>query len=755
MKRYIGKYLMLLGGLLALAPMSGCKLDDPEIPVEELYLRNFIKQYGLIDPTQDFSSAVQSSVTLNIPGKASVVNVYAQTGEDFYRVGCFADLEGTVKLPVDISEATTSILVDVDGVRYYAEPGGTIDVKSGSSVVRSRAGSYNSVPASYDVKSLWIDPTEWTEVTKKNGETEESYSSRQVIFIGSDGEISSTENSEDRDNSNSSIYKVPGNSVVDGCFNVAVSAHIGANLLGYKNSKTTLGDNKSAEANKKNPGEVGHTINGSNVQFLIKNNDDALAAYRFVFRTAAKNNAKVRVVLLGQHTTGGDDNGVYVFMDSGNLEIEGDDKGSTNTADEDKYTEWELRTELLPRGYYELIIIGVDSEPNFDGEQTCGNWGFMTMKRIKTAKDMRWILACEDLGTTDDFDFNDVVFSIEAVNTNTAAMKLGVVQWQVVENPDDGTVLHPAKAPASRVEGNSEYKTRVRVEALAAGGTLPIWLHFREEEGDGKGTDYIVCPNYNDGYRGCLKEVSQIAATEVTNEESGANYLTCSEWHRWFDNEKSSKNMLNTGTTTHSSITRSVTFYTKNVFSMENFCYLKFVTDQVVDGLPYYFDEDVNLDPWAKKVLQWDWQQKHSQDVTFGFFLTVYHPVVGSSSSSINSQIEASKKGEGHIIGKSLEGLPPQMFLIPDCDPLKDSGYIGEEYGWKWPCERVDITEVYPNFKSWVADAKGYYGINWFMLPQPGIVDNDRKLYPRNPEDQKKYVPFSLSSTTTDNTTEN
>lgn len=711
MNRYMTKYFALSGALLLLAALSGCQLDDPGIPSEELYIRNFIKQYGLVDPSQDFSSAVQTTVTLEFPAKASLVNVYAQMGDDFYRVGCFANLQGTVKLPLDVSEATETLMVDVDGVRYYTVPGGVLTVKSVNDASNPASRAVRTM-GDDEIKSLWIDPANWAAVTSTNGETSDSYAPRQQIEIKEGGVLGGA------------VKNVSGVNY----FNVATSAHIGANLNGDKSHKTTLGDNESAT----NPGEVANTYDGANVRFLIKNSDDALSAYRFVFRTAARNDAKVRVVLLGQHKNGSNDDGVYIFMDSHNLAVDGAiaHKDVLNTSTKDKYTEWELRTELMPRGYYELIIMGVESEANFDGDRTCGNWGYMWMERIKTAKDMKWILACEDLGTTDDFDFNDVVLSIEAVNTNMAAVKLGLIQWQVVDNTGHGgTVIRPASLPSRAGEGDADkFTTQVRVQALASGGMLPIWLHFREEEGNGTGTDYLVCPAYDDGMRGCLKEVSTIADAEVAAESSNATLSGCSEWHRWFG-ISSSAVMLNTGTHAHINNPASVTFYTKNVFTLENFCYLKFVTDSP-EGLPYYFDEDTDLDPWAKKVLQWKWQQEHSQEVTFGFFITVYEPVVGGSQS--------------HIISKSIEGLPPQMFLIPDCSPMRDAGKSGDDNGWQWPYERVDITWVYPNFTSWVQDAYGYSGINWFMLPKSGAGPYD--LYPRDKASQEALTPVDPST---------
>lgn len=728
MKRYIGKYLILLGGLLALAPMSGCKLDDPEIPVEELYLRNFIKQYGLIDPTQDFSSAKQVSVTLNLPDEAKVVNIYAKVGDEYYRVGCFAELSGKVTLPVDVSKATETVMVDVDGVRYYTEPNGTVDVKKGE--VRSRALPGESDNAA--LTNLWID--NWTTATANNGETGRTYTNGPRTILGiKDGKLTGD--------------------LVDGYIDVRTAAHVGKNLENENITDfTRLGEKASGAGNADlgdwcfNDCEVGNTQKGTNIHFRIKNDDDTLSSYKFTFRTASCNDAQVRAVIIGKSTVDGK-TGVDVYMDSKALKVESNYKGSGtgtyNTATNDEYTEWEVRTDLMPKGEYQLIIMGVDaSENTVIKRQHCGNWGFMKIERLKTTRDMRWILACEDLGTTDDFDFNDVVFSIEAVNTNSAALNLGVAQWQVVENPNDnGFVLNPTNSTGtqtnapSRADSDNTNTTLVKVTALAAGGTLPIWLHFREADGK----DYIVSPSYGSGNRECMKEAtagqaSQELAKENNNEEM---YSHCNEWHRWFDITdlkdteeyydgkdvaKLSSIMLNTGFNKYSP-GRSVTFTTSNVFSLEKFCYIQYGTGGKGPHIPEGTDE------WAKKVLEWQWQQENAQEVTFGFFLTVYKPIVGDND---NDGTKA------HLISKGLEGLPPQMFLIPDCDALYSTGYL-DAGGWKWPCERINITRAYPNFRAWVENKDATAGSNWFMMPAPGIVDKDWLLFPRVNPDKFPY----------------
>ncbi len=78
------------------------------------------------------------------------------------------------------------------------------------------------------------------------------------------------------------------------------------------------------------------------------------------------------------------------------------------------------------------------------------------------------------------------------------------------------------------------------------------------------------------------------------------------------------------------------------------------------------------------------------------------------------------------------------MFLITDCVRSWNSGYVYDKHGWKWPCERVDITTVYPNFQTWVQDK--FSGSHWFLFPKAGIVTSDGLLYPRDPDEYDKVV---------------
>lgn len=131
-----------------------------------------------------------------------------------------------------------------------------------------------------------------------------------------------------------------------------------------------------------------------------------------------------------------------------------------------------------------------------------------------------WLLAVEDLGVTDDFDFNDIIIGISAVTTNDVSEEARKV----------GDAL------------NGQYN-KVTFKALAAGGTLSTYVYYG---------DVLLYP---DGH------------------EDRA------EWHKWFGNGSySHTTMINTNAAGADNLTGAkCTVYfgskdgSKYIFSLEKF----------------------------------------------------------------------------------------------------------------------------------------------------------------------------------------
>lgn len=276
--------------------------------------------------------------------------------------------------------------------------------------------------------------------------------------------------------------------------------------------------------------------------------------------------------------------------------------------------------------------------------------------RSATYEDMAWIIAGEDLGSTDDMDFNDIVFRFESVAVNYKG-GLETTDWQVVDEDEwiDITKDKSQQAKSRDVEDDLKLQgKRLRITALASGGTLPLWLHYRLDDT----YDYVI--GYNEG-----------SDYMVLSSTIGDDQAQRFEWHRWFGFDRNDI-MINTGTPSSSPTLATgdgeargvVTIFVDKDFTVEEYCYVDY------DG-----------DKTGPINESWEWMTVDYKDINIkGFYITVGSHLLENCRTALY---------------KSFPGAAPQMFLIPDAGP---DGTL-----WHWPSERTDIAYVYPDFRKWVA----------------------------------------------------
>lgn len=135
------KHLILLTTTaVAASSLYSCKEEPYMITAEEEYTRNFIKEFGLIDPNQDWNLAEGSTVTVKAGNTPAEVKAYMKVDNTYYLVANLKDVAGDVKIPFDMPEGTTDIMVKINGTRYYTSPGGTVDPSNVASRVLNTAG---------------------------------------------------------------------------------------------------------------------------------------------------------------------------------------------------------------------------------------------------------------------------------------------------------------------------------------------------------------------------------------------------------------------------------------------------------------------------------------------------------------------------------------------------------------------------------------------------------------------------------------
>lgn len=173
------KHLILLTTTaVAASSLSSCKEEPYIITAEEEYTRNFIKEFGLIDPKQDWNLAEGSNVTVKVGSTPAEVKAYMKVDNTYYLVANLKDVAGDVKIPFDMPEGTTDIMVKINGKRYYTTPGGTVDPNNVASRTLNTAGgpgvTIKLLPDDREdggVNYLSIDPKDilkFTEVLEEN-----------------------------------------------------------------------------------------------------------------------------------------------------------------------------------------------------------------------------------------------------------------------------------------------------------------------------------------------------------------------------------------------------------------------------------------------------------------------------------------------------------------------------------------------------------------------------------------------------------
>lgn len=125
-----------------MASVTSCQVDEIETPAEELYAREFIKNFGLVDPDHNWSVAKQGTVTVS-PASATDVKIYAIVDGKTLLVGDYADVTGTRTLTFDVPQSVEKVLVKTDGFFEEVALGSTIDIAAASKASRGITGNDN------------------------------------------------------------------------------------------------------------------------------------------------------------------------------------------------------------------------------------------------------------------------------------------------------------------------------------------------------------------------------------------------------------------------------------------------------------------------------------------------------------------------------------------------------------------------------------------------------------------------------------
>lgn len=320
---------------------------------------------------------------------------------------------------------------------------------------------------------------------------------------------------------------------------------------------------------------------------------------------------------------------------------------------------------------------------------------------------MGWLVLVEDLGSTDDFDFNDVIFQVKCETTNLA---VNSTPWNLVDQGSTNTVLKAPASNHSRAGEESSAAPLLTISALAAGGTLPIFLHFQTVSGD----DYTLSP--------FLPRTGTATGYDLTSNLSSVEtkYI---EWHSWFYNSASLPSSPQEWTFTSNAGNTSYDMINTN-YSWEP------EKDQTNEDKPYEGKDNLT-GASVQLLLTQDWfgdvfsMTKFSK-ITYdsytlkaetinGFYIRVIRDGSTVGSVVINPDTPSADLIQTNLIGTWYDAInnlsSPQMMIIPD---------VGKDANgnWQWPKEREAIEDVYTGFTEWVKNTKASWSV---ATPTPDL----------------------------------
>ena len=404
------KIQTLLGAALMAGSLASCSVEEQEIPASEQYARQFYKTFGVNGSTEGFNVVEQKSVHVK-SSKPTHVKIYElQAGE--YRLA--ADYENVTDQTITfdgVKKDTTPFLVSCDDNMFCAQNGGTVTYTPQSgSLLKSSA-----IPSEYS--SIVKQNTNYTTITcNSNDETfktlaeNDGKDNHSTFTVATNHYVPVTKGSSftvypaywnSKKKHTVGIYYTDGSSIKT----IAVYSDKDGDELQFKVNDTYTPTVKDAE-DCWNYGEAGKVTYSDHFSFQAK-------GYTV---TADKDVAA----------------GIYVEV--------GGKKYYSNAVMNGGVSYFAYKTLQEGGEGYTYLMFDDPSDNGGEGDRDFNDFVMYIGQTLAATSQgtIGWTVACEDLGGTFDYDFNDVVFQVYYVSGQ---------DW-------------------------------IRIVPVAAGGTLPAYLYY-------------------------------------------------------------------------------------------------------------------------------------------------------------------------------------------------------------------------------------------------------------------------------------
>lgn len=142
--------------------LAACQLDPIDIPADELYTREFIKNYGIINSEQDWSVVKRGAITVTTTQTTNVQIFTKLGGVKTVILGSFADVSGTQTLEFDCPKETETVMVKTSSTFEIVPLGGDLIIGP-----ESRGTSGTDALTGYTIDNGWYVGPEYLKAVQK------------------------------------------------------------------------------------------------------------------------------------------------------------------------------------------------------------------------------------------------------------------------------------------------------------------------------------------------------------------------------------------------------------------------------------------------------------------------------------------------------------------------------------------------------------------------------------------------------------
>lgn len=104
---------------------ASCTDEVPSIPDSELYTREWVKKFGVINPDQDWNAAARGSITVSTDAPAEV-KITADIRGKVYLLADYKEVSGSRELLFDIPKGVEEVAVSCGGEEFRTRLGGKV-----------------------------------------------------------------------------------------------------------------------------------------------------------------------------------------------------------------------------------------------------------------------------------------------------------------------------------------------------------------------------------------------------------------------------------------------------------------------------------------------------------------------------------------------------------------------------------------------------------------------------------------------------